>query len=81
MKKQCKYFSKNAYTEVFIKPRTLTKLRTFGQLRRRSVATQRHDTPICPGVIGIRPIIVSIRPVHTRLMFNEHNKKEHFLSV
>ena len=32
------YFSNNTYTGVFIKPRTVTKLRTLGQLRHRSVA-------------------------------------------
>ena len=32
-------FSKNSYTGVFIRPRTVTKLRTLGQLRHRSVAT------------------------------------------
>ena len=39
MKKQCKYFSNNSYTGVFIKPGIVTKLRTLGQLRRRSVAS------------------------------------------
>ena len=38
-KKNVKYFSKNSYTGVFIRPRTMTKLRTSGQLRHRSVAT------------------------------------------
>ena len=32
------YFPNNSYTRVFIKPRTLTKLRTLGQLRHRNVA-------------------------------------------
>ena len=37
-KKQCKYISNNSYTGVFIRPRTVTKLRTLGKLRHRSVA-------------------------------------------
>ena len=37
--KKCKYFSNNSYTKVFIKPRTVTKLRTLGEIRHRSVAT------------------------------------------
>ena len=32
------YFPNNSYTGVFIKPRTVTKLRTLGQLRHRNVA-------------------------------------------
>ena len=38
MKKQCKYFPNNHYTQVFIRPLTVTKLKTLGQLRNRSVA-------------------------------------------
>ena len=34
-----KYFSNNSYTGVFIRPRTVTKLRTLSQLRHRSVAS------------------------------------------
>ena len=41
-KKNVKYISNNSYTRVFIRPRTVTKLRTLGQLRHRSVATCRH---------------------------------------
>ena len=37
-KKNVKYISNNSYTRVFIRPRTVTKLRTLGQLRHRSVA-------------------------------------------
>ena len=39
MKKQLKYFSNNSKTVFFMKPRTLTRLGTLGQLRHRSVAT------------------------------------------
>ena len=38
-KKNVKYFSNISYTGVFIRHRTVTKLRTLGQLRHRSVAT------------------------------------------
>ena len=37
-KKKVKYFPNDSYTGVFIRPRTVTKLRTLGQLRHRSVA-------------------------------------------
>ena len=37
-KKYVKYICNNSYTRVFIRPRTVTKLRTLGQLRHRSVA-------------------------------------------
>ena len=37
-KKNVKYFPNDSYTGVFIRPRTVTKLRTLGQLRHRSVA-------------------------------------------
>ena len=37
-KTNVKYISNNSYTRVFIRPRTVTKLRTLGQLRHRSVA-------------------------------------------
>ena len=37
-KKNVKYISNNSYTRVFIRPRTVTKVRTLGQLRHRSVA-------------------------------------------
>ena len=47
MKKQCKNFSNNFYTGVFIAPRTVAKFRTLGQLRHRSVT--RHYTVI-PGI-------------------------------
>ena len=39
-KKNVKYISNNSYTRVFIRPRTVTKLRTLGQLRHRSVARE-----------------------------------------
>ena len=38
-KKKVKYFPNDSYTGVFIRLRTVTKLRTLGQLRHRSVAT------------------------------------------
>ena len=38
-KKNVKYICNNSYTRVFIRPRTVTKLRTLGQLRHRSVVT------------------------------------------
>ena len=37
-KKNVKYISNNSNTRFFIRPRTVTKLRTLGQLRHRSVA-------------------------------------------
>ena len=37
-KKNVKYICNNCYTRVFIRPRTVTKLRTLRQLRHRSVA-------------------------------------------
>ena len=37
-KKKVKYFPNDSYTGVFIRPRTVTKLRTLVQLRHRSVA-------------------------------------------
>ena len=37
-KKNVKFVCNNSYTRVFIRPRTVTKLRTLGQLRHRSVA-------------------------------------------
>ena len=39
MKKEVKYFPNDSYTGVFVRPRTVTKLRTLGQLRHRSVAS------------------------------------------
>ena len=38
-KKNAEYFSNNSYTGVFIKPRTVTMLRTLVQLRHRSAAS------------------------------------------
>ena len=38
MKKEVKYFPNDSYTGVFTRPRTVTKLRTLGQLTHRSVA-------------------------------------------
>ena len=38
-RKKVKYFPNDSYTGVFIRPRTVTKLRTLGQLRHRSVAS------------------------------------------
>ena len=43
MKKQCKYFSINSYTGVFIKPRIVTMRINLGQLRHRSVAKSHPD--------------------------------------
>ena len=43
-KKKVKYFPNDSYTGVFIRPRTVTKLRTLGQLRHRSVAIARVDS-------------------------------------
>ena len=40
------YFPNDSYTGVFIRPRTVTKLRTLGQLKHRSVATLNHVMPI-----------------------------------
>ena len=37
--KKVKYFANDSYTGVFIRPRTVSKLRTLGQLRHRSVAS------------------------------------------
>ena len=37
-KKKVKYFPNDSYTGVFVRPRTVTKLKTLGQLRHRSVA-------------------------------------------
>ena len=42
-KKKVKYFPNDSYTGVFIRPRTVTKLRTLGQLRHRSVARSNQD--------------------------------------
>ena len=41
MKKEDLVFPNDSYTGVFIRPRTVTKLRTLGQLRHRSVAISR----------------------------------------
>ena len=45
-KKNVKYICNNSYTRVFIRPRTVTKLRTLGQLRHRSVASLDHLGPV-----------------------------------
>ena len=45
-KKKVKYFPNDSYTGVFIRPRTVTKLRTLGQLRHRSVASQLGEVKI-----------------------------------
>ena len=42
-KENVKYISNNSYTRVFIRPRTVTKLRTLGQHRHRSVARMYVD--------------------------------------
>ena len=41
-KRRLSIFPNDSYTGVFIRPRTVTKLRTLGQLRHRSVAMGRH---------------------------------------
>ena len=49
-KKKVKYFPNDSYTGVFIRPRTVTKLRTLGQLRHRSVANTQYNLHSVPGI-------------------------------
>ena len=60
-----KYLSNNSYTGVFIKPRTVTKLRTLVQLRHISVATLN-------GVANYKPPLkITIQTIHN----TDHDNK------
>ena len=66
-KKKAKYFPNDSYTGVFIRPRTVTKLRTLGQLRHRSVATRTHNKvrinkKANAGLIELGDIVVLLAP-------------------